>query len=121
MKKFLLPLVAVCLFFTACEKSNEAVAENEIRADKLYFFYSDSCPHCHDALRYIKKNHPTLQYDLVNVQNRDGYNLFLKCARKFKLGNEIGTPLFCMGSHYLMGWSPRYEVLFDQYAQPFIK
>ena len=119
MKKLLLTLCAVCFFFTACEKQSQAVSETEIDRGKIYFFFSDTCPHCHDALRYIERKYPDLQYSMVNVANPAGYDLFVKCARKFNLGRNIGTPLFCMGSNYLMGWAPEYEARFDQYVKPF--
>lgn len=121
MKKLLLILCSVCLIFTACEKQNEAAAETEtdIDSQKIYFFFSESCPHCHEARRYIKRKHPRLPITIVNVAQPGGYRLFVKCARKFKLGRNIGTPLFCMGSEYLMGWTPQYESVFDRYAEPF--
>ena len=55
------------------------------------------------------------------LQTKEGFELFVKCARKFNLGNQIGTPLFCMGENHLMGWSPESEKEFDEYVKPFIK
>lgn len=119
MKKLLLILCSVCLIFTACGKQNKAAAETNIDSQKIYFFFSESCPHCHEALRYIKQKHPKLPITIVNVAQPEGYRLFVKCAQKFKLGRNIGTPLFCMGSEYLMGWTQKYETVFDGYAEPF--
>lgn len=119
MKKLLLTLCAVCFFFTACEKQSQSTKEIEIDNGKIYFFFSETCPHCHDALRYIKQAHPDLHFTMVDVADPQGYKLFVKCARKFKLGHNIGTPLFCMGNNYLMGWAPEYETRFDQYTKPF--
>ncbi len=45
----------------------------------------------------------------------------VKCARKFNLGDRIGTPLFCMGRKHLMGWAPQNERKFDMYVRPFVK
>ena len=57
---------------------------------------------------------------MVNVANAGGYELLVKCARKFKLGNQIETPLLCMGDNYLMGWAPEYETKFDSYVKPYL-
>lgn len=117
MKKFLYALAAVILLVSACGDKTPA----EIRDDRVYFFFSNSCPHCHHALDYINKNYPDAPITMVNVGNNSGYRLFLKCAEKFKLGNRLGTPLFCMGNRYIMGWAPEYEKKFDRYIKPFLK
>lgn len=118
MKNFVLAVCAVMMLFaSACSKQNDA---NAISPDKIYFFYSDGCPHCHDAQSYISATYPNLKMERVNVATAEGYNLFVKCANKFNLGNMIGTPLFCMGDKHLMGWSPAYEKTFDGYVQPFL-
>lgn len=128
MKKLTLLLTAILLSVSACDNSNsQAQANNnitkqsEIQDNKIYFFYSTGCPHCHDALAYINQKYPDLKLSMVNVSNRDGYNLFIKCAKKFNLGNQIGTPLFCMGNKYIMGWSDEYAKKFDNDVKPFIK
>ena len=93
MKKLLSAvLVAAAFCLGGCAE------KSAIQSDKIYFFYSETCPHCHDAEAY----------------------LFVKCAEKFNLGQRIGTPLFCMGDNYLMGWAPEYENRFDAYARPFL-
>ncbi len=120
MKKILLIIAAVFSLLTAC-KEHQPITTEEIAADKIYLFYSNSCPHCHDALKYINQNHPDLQITMVNVANRQGYELFIKCAEKFNLGRQIGTPLFCMGNHHLMGWSPNIARQFDSLVSNFTK
>ncbi len=117
MKKWLGLLTVILLFTAACGPT----PQNQISNDKIYFFYSNSCPHCHEALEYINKKYSDLPISLVNVANPKGYDLFIACAQKFNLGNQIGTPLFCMGDNHLMGWAPEYESRFDQYARPFMK
>ena len=108
MNKLVYILAAVVIAVSGCgdngksKSVNETAVQSEIRADEIYFFYSNSCPHCHEALEYINGKYPDL-----------------KCAQKFKLGKRIGTPLFCMGDNYLMGWAPEYEAKFDSYVRPF--
>lgn len=119
MKKIMICLFAIFLI-TACDNSSRVVGSEELAADKVYFFYSNNCPHCHQALEYINKKYPHLKLSMVNVANPSGYRLFVQCARKFQLGNQIGTPLFCMGDQHLMGWSSQSEEQFDQNIKPFI-
>ena len=69
----------------------------------------------------MQKNYPNLAMERLNVRTKHGYNLFVKCVNKFDLGNEVGTPLFCMGKNYLMGWDTSYQAKFDEYVKPFIK
>lgn len=118
MKKLLTALTVALLFISACK---DKPAQAEISPDKVYFFYSNSCPHCHDALEYINQKYPKLKMTMVNVANADGRELFLRCAQKFNLGRYLGTPLFCMGDNHIMGWSPEYQAEFDRYVEPFLK
>lgn len=119
MKKIFYLLVFSLLFTAACD-GNASNARTELSPDKVYFFYSNSCPHCHDALEYINGKYPELKLSMVNVGNSEGYNLLIKCTRDFKLGSRIGTPFFCMGRQYLMGWSPQIADSFDEKVKPFL-
>lgn len=119
MKKFLFMLAAVVVLLGGCDSQNNSQKE-EISPDKIYFFFSNGCPHCHQALEYISRRYPDLKMSMVNVGNNEGYDLFVKCAERFKLGRYIGTPLFCMGDNYLMGWSGDSEKRFDDYVQPYL-
>ena len=127
MKKLVCLLTAMVIGLCACGDNpastngdTKVVAQNEIRADEIYFFFSNGCPHCHDALAYINAKYPNLQMAMVNVATPEGYDLFVKCAKKFKLGNRIGTALFCMGDKHLLGWSDAYAPKFDEYVKPFL-
>lgn len=91
-----------------------------LRDDKIYFFYYDECPYCHVAAHSIQSRYVGLPIELANIHKREGAVLFEACARKFGLGREVGTPLFCMGDKYIMGWPPGAEEMFDAYVKPFI-
>lgn len=118
--------VMVCLV-TACEKKSAATdatvntVQTKIENDKIYFFYYNGCPYCHDALDYVNTKYPDLKLSMINIQNAAGYELFMKCATKFNLGRNVGTPLFCMGDNHLMGWGPDSAKDFDKYVRAFIK
>lgn len=117
MKKILSLLLIIPLFLGACSSKEDELLDS----DKVYFFYSNSCPHCHHALDYINQKYPNLQLSMINVGSPEGYDLLVRCAQEFKLGNQIGTPLFCMGDKYIMGWSQEHEVKFDEYIKPYLK
>lgn len=92
-----------------------------LRADRIYFFYYDGCPYCHVAANYIQSKYAGLPIELVNIHKKKGAVLFEACARKFRLGREVGTPLFCMGDKYIMGWPPDAGETFDANVKPFIR
>lgn len=122
MKKLLcLFTLVVVLFASACGKAEEESNTQLLEAGKIYFFYSNGCSHCHDALEYINKKYSDLKMTMVNVENPAGYELLLDCAEKFKLGSRVGTPLFCMDDKHLMGWAPEYEKQFDELVKPYLK
>lgn len=108
------------LMLTAACKEPPAKTDSTLADNKIYFFYYNECPYCHDALDYLTQKYPNLKVTMVNIHNPGGYELLLRCAKKFKLGNNVGTPLFCMGDRYLMGWSPQSPRQFDRYVQPFL-
>lgn len=125
MKKFLSIFVFALSFclLSACDKKTDelsAGSTNDISPNHVYFFYQTSCPHCHHAAAYITQKYPNLKMINLDVRRQSNYNLFLKCAAKFRLDqNTLGTPLICMGNHYIMGWSDTDRVKFDSYVQKF--
>lgn len=130
MKNIVFASLAAVLMLTGCEKASDKqsaetqtatqdVSQQQLDSDKIYFFYSNTCPHCHEALEYLNNKYPDLELTMVNVGTPDGYNLLIESARKFNLGNMIGTPLFVMGDNHLMGWAPEYEAKFDAYVRKF--
>lgn len=118
MKKIGLICLAILMGLTGCDE--RAAPSRELASNKAYFFYAQTCPHCHEADAYIRQKYPDLEMIRLDVATPEGRDLFLKCADKFRLGQMIGTPLFCMGDQYLMGWIPAYEQRFDSYIEPFL-
>ena len=110
MKNFLkILLVALMFSLSACDEEmgeGNASVMQSVSNNEIYFFYQNTCPHCHHAAQYIKDHYPNLKMINLDVRVPQNYNLFLKCAQKFNLRqNTLGTPLICMGTHYIMGWS----------------
>lgn len=98
MRKVLLALALVLFVFNA-------VADEDLANDKIYFFTHNGCPYCEAAEAYINQNMQDVAIEQVDIDKPGGMFLFRKYVQKFKLGREVGTPLFCMGDDYLMGWS----------------
>ncbi len=115
MKK-LFAIFACAICFFGCDKTEKVFLDSQ----KVYFFYSSTCPHCHEAIEYINDVAPGLELEIFEVRGV-GRDLFLQCVEKFDIpGDVIGTPLICMGDNYIMGWSPVEAVKFDEYVKPFI-
>ena len=94
---------------------------NDLSNDKIYFFYYDACPYCHQADEYIKKHYPTLKMEKIDVYARGGRAMLYKCAKKFDIEDSVGTPLFCMGNKYLLGWNEEVINDFNLYVREFLK
>ncbi len=120
MKKILLSLICMISLLGACQEHQSSITSKELSNNQIYLFYSNSCPHCHDAIAYLNKNYPDLKLNMENVSTQQGYELLFKCAEKFNLGNRIGTPLFCMGDKYIMGWSDNNAAQFEEYVKPYL-
>lgn len=116
MKKFFYLFIAVFLSIVG-----QSQAEDEISSDKIYFFTYKGCPYCQRADEYINKTHPNLNIEKIDIYKPGGMYLFKKCAEKFNLGRNIGTPLFCMGNDYIMGWSEDNQKHFNELSVHFIK
>ena len=54
--------ILVCVLFSlsavACNSENDI---QNLSKDVVYFFYQETCPHCHTAGQYIKDNHPRMR------------------------------------------------------------
>ena len=116
MKKFLYLFIVAFLTIVG-----QAKAEDEISADKIYFFTYKGCPYCQMADDHINKKHTNLKIEKIDIYKPGGMYLFKKCAEKFNLGRNIGTPLFCMGNDYIMGWSEDNQKRFDELSIHFKK
>ena len=116
MKKLLAACLLSLTMLSACNKTS-----GELDNNKAYLFYSQTCPHCHEAREYINKKYSNLEMVQLDVATPQGKDMLFKCAKKFNLGNNIGVPLFCLGDNHLMGWNSSYRIKFDAYIRPFMK
>ncbi|MBQ3696014.1 MAG: hypothetical protein II938_03495 [Alphaproteobacteria bacterium] len=117
MLKIFRVLAVLVLFLSgACFAGVEKLLpENEV-----IVFTQATCSHCWAAEDYIKENYPNLTVQWREVSDAKNWQLFLACAAKFKLDrSKLGTPLFCMGPHYIMGWGRSERKQFDEYVKDF--
>ncbi|MFH1648153.1 MAG: hypothetical protein ABIA11_00270 [Patescibacteria group bacterium] len=72
-----------------------------------YFFYSNTCPHCHEEqefLNTIKSKYKNVVFHELEIsENRENLDAFIK------VGNELGirtgaVPFFIIGDQYIIGY-----------------
>ena len=112
----LLGFAVVCFIHTATSGNNDLLSDKEI-----YIFTQATCSHCWDAEDFLRDYYPDLKIqkkDIANTQNR---RLFFACGAKFGLDkSKMGTPLFCMGDRYIMGWGRAERKQFEEYVKDYL-
>lgn len=134
MRKLLSLCVCLCglVIIAAChseEKKEDTAAVNtteaqdivSLSADMVYFFYQETCPHCHDAAAYLHENHPNAKIKALNIKMPGNMKLFSEAVMTYKIGNQAGTPLICFGENYIMGWSDEDKKMLDVWIKPYEK
>ena len=134
MRKLLSLFVCLCglVIIAAChseEKKEDTAAVNtteaqdivSLSADMVYFFYQETCPHCHDAAAYLHENYPNAKIKALNVKMPGNMKLFAEAVKTYKVGNQAGTPLICFGENYIMGWSDEDKKMLDVWIKPYEK
>lgn len=110
-------LLSVCLLTVCRSESNiKSLSKKEI-----YFFYQETCPHCHTAAQYIKDKYPQLKINSRDIKLPGNWALFKEAVQTYEIRGRAGTPLICFGEHYIMGWGLKDSDVFDYYVQPYLK
>ena len=100
--------------------ATKAVSKETLQENEIYVFTQKTCPHCWAVEAYLKEKHPNLKVQLRDISELGNMNLFFVCGEKFNLKKtEMGTPLFCMGKKYIMGWSSEEQKEFEEYVKDF--
>lgn len=81
--------VVLALAVAACDNTPRELTE--LMPDKPYLFYSDGCPHCHEAQEFLNRKYPGLNIIKVSVDNKDGARLMSQCAPS---SNSAGRSVF---------------------------
>ena len=82
-------------------------AEDASANDVFYFFYSASCPHCHEAMPFVdelEKERPDITFKKLEVSgNEVNRALFRKKAEKLGIKGG-GVPTFVFKDKYIVGF-----------------
>ena len=93
MKKLSYILALAALFITsACDNTPKELTE--IVPNRAYLFYSDGCPHCHEAQEFLNRKYPDLNILKINVDNPAGAKLMTQCAKNSKSENKSAFRFF---------------------------
>ncbi len=95
-------------------------AEQTLLDNKVYFFAHSMCNACKDAFVYFNTYHRDLNLPITDMKFHHNLELYKQCVKKFDIQNsELRLPLICMGNHFIMGWEPADQALFEQYLKEF--
>lgn len=100
MKKILFLLVFAAVSFAVS-------AGEEPKKEVFYFFYSASCPHCHEAMPFVEeleKERPDITLKKLEVSGSEA-NLALFRKKAGELGIKgSGVPTFIFKDKYIVGF-----------------
>ena len=100
MKKVLFLLVFVLVSLTLS-------AEEAQKTERFYFFYSDSCPHCHVAMPFVEeleKEFPNIEFKKLELSKvPENMAIFNKKVEKLGIKGG-GVPTFVFRDQYIVGF-----------------
>lgn len=82
-------------------------AEDVKKSERFYFFYSDSCPHCHEAMPFVdelEKEFPDIEFKRLELTKvPENMAIFNKKAEKLRIKGG-GVPTFVFRDRYIVGF-----------------
>jgi len=100
MKKVLFLLVFALVSLTLS-------AEEAQKTERFYFFYSDSCPHCHEAMPFVEeleKEFPNIEFKKLELSKApENMAIFNKKVEKLGIKGG-GVPTFVFRDKYIVGF-----------------
>ena len=120
MKKLLITIITLLLLIpifdveASSKKYNDLVApivkeKIEINKINLYLFYSESCPHCHEEIEYLKtikeKYKDNLNIFKYEVTKNENNSKMLESVKKTYGVNNQYVPFTAIGEDYIVGFS----------------
>ena len=100
MKKVLFLLVFALVSLTLS-------AEEAQKTERFYFFYSDSCPHCHEAQPFVEeleKEFPNIEFKKLELSKvPENMAIFNKKVEKLGIKGG-GVPTFVFRDQYIVGF-----------------
>jgi len=114
LRKLLTGLFSISILFLASCKDDNSL--QYLSKNEIYFFYQETCPHCHTAAQYIKEKYPDLKVKGLDIKMPGNMKLFQQAVKDYKITTAAGTPLIGMGDKYIMGWGDEEVKAFDKYV-----
>ena len=100
MKKIVFLIIFLFAVFTLS-------AEEAQKTERFYFFYSESCPHCHEAMPFVEeleKEFPNIEFKKLEVsQVPENLAIFNKKVEKLGIKGG-GVPTFVFRDQYVVGF-----------------
>ena len=82
-------------------------AEDVKKSERFYFFYSDSCPHCHEAMPFVdelEKEFQDIEFKRLELTKvPENMAIFNKKAEKLGIKGG-GVPTFVFRDRYIVGF-----------------
>ncbi len=82
-------------------------AEDVKKSERFYFFYSDSCPHCHEAMPFVdelEKEFPNIEFKRLELSKApENMAIFNKKVEKLGIKGG-GVPTFVFRDQYIVGF-----------------
>lgn len=112
MTKLIKSVLFVALLFSLFSTSAIALAQNSIDLflPEIHFFYSDTCPHCHDEMVFFEKlkaNYPSLKINEYNMASRGTPDALKNFAEKANLDKQyLGlVPMTFINDSVIVGFN----------------
>lgn len=110
-------------YYSNKKKAHE-ITKKEI-VDTFYFFYSESCPHCHEAkplIKELKEKYPSIKFKEMEVtQDLVNREIFKRKVKDLNI-TGVGVPLFIIGKDYEIGFKKNaYEKRIEKLIKKYIK
>ncbi|MBG0797468.1 glutaredoxin family protein [Methylocystis sp. L43] len=85
------------------EPASPPPAQIDWREDgQLHVFFSPDCPHCHEAIEFLKQRRKTA-YVLHDISKSSSEALFRRVVKHYGI-EDPAVPLFVRGSRYVIGF-----------------
>lgn len=106
MKRSFLVTILLSIFILLASWFSPVLAVNKV---PLYFFYSNSCPHCADEkpfLNFLAEKYPQVEISAFEVgQSLSNSVLFGRVGRELEYDTS-GIPFTVVNDLHLVGWAP---------------
>jgi len=106
MKKiFFMTIIFSSLFLMGWLSTSEVKAQ-ELNKVRLYFFHTDSCPHCKAEAKFlnkIKNNYSNLEVQALSLEDEENLVIFKKVIKEYDLSG--GVPVTLIGEKHIVGFN----------------